>query len=182
LAVASLIAFRLTIRMKNLRILRSLSQVGKWCFIWLRKNLALLKDNGDPRFTSKTIVNYHLIAAAVFATAKDRKGKQFFPRQWDLNYIGLPTVDKKAQNAPTVEAAEIEFKFGLLAGKRIANDVLAATAMHTISSRGREAEGSLCQFSLPDLTLWLENCYFACRRAWTLLHSVLAFWACGRWF
>jgi len=69
---------------------------------------AEVKDNRDPRFTPKTIVNYYLIAAAVFATAKDRKGKQLFPRQWDLNYIGLPAVDKKAQNAPTVEAAEIE--------------------------------------------------------------------------
>jgi integrase len=66
------------------------------------------KKNGEQRFTPKTIVNYYLIAAAVFATAKDRKGKQFFPRQWDLNYIGLPAVDKKTQNTPTLEAAEIE--------------------------------------------------------------------------
>ena len=66
------------------------------------------KENGEQRFTPKTIVNYYLIAAAVFATAKDRKGKQLFPRQWDLNYIGLPAVDKKAQNTPTFEAAEIE--------------------------------------------------------------------------
>jgi hypothetical protein len=44
---------------------------------------AEVKDNGDPRFTPKTIINYYLIAAAVFATAKDRKGKQLFPRQWD---------------------------------------------------------------------------------------------------
>jgi hypothetical protein len=34
------------------------------------------KENGEPRFAPKTIVNYYLIAAAVFATAKDRKGKQ----------------------------------------------------------------------------------------------------------
>jgi integrase len=66
------------------------------------------KANGEQRFTPKTIVNYYLIAAAVFATAKDRKGKQLFPRQWDLNYIGLPAVDKKAQNTPTFESAEIE--------------------------------------------------------------------------
>lgn len=66
------------------------------------------KRNGEPRFTAKTIVNYYLIAVAVFATAKDRKGKQLFPRQWDLNYIGLPAVDKKAQNTPTFESAEIE--------------------------------------------------------------------------
>jgi hypothetical protein len=38
------------------------------------------RENGERRFTPKTIVNYYLIAAAVFATAKDRKGKQLFPR------------------------------------------------------------------------------------------------------
>ena len=66
------------------------------------------KRNGEPRFRPKTIVNYYLIAAAVFATTKDRKGKQLFPRQWDLNYIGLPAVDKKTQKTPTLEATEIE--------------------------------------------------------------------------
>jgi len=66
------------------------------------------RENGSPRFTPKTIVNYYLIAAAVFASAKDRKGKPIFPRQWDLDYIGLPAVNKKAQNTPTVEAEEIE--------------------------------------------------------------------------
>ncbi len=65
------------------------------------------RENGERRFTPKTIVNYYLIAAAVFATAKDRKGKQLFPRQWDLNYIGLPAVDKKTQKTPTLEATEI---------------------------------------------------------------------------
>src|SRR5258705_1562533 len=66
------------------------------------------RENGERRFTPKTIVNYYLIAAAVFATAKDRKGKQLFPRQWDLNYIGLPAVDKKTQKTPTLEATEKE--------------------------------------------------------------------------
>ena len=41
------------------------------------------KENGDPRFTPKSINNYFLIASAVFATAKDRRGRQLFPRQWD---------------------------------------------------------------------------------------------------
>jgi hypothetical protein len=38
---------------------------------------AEVKNNGDPRFTPKTIVNYHPIAAAVFATSKDRKASNF---------------------------------------------------------------------------------------------------------
>src|SRR5258708_10162005 len=66
------------------------------------------RENGERRLEPKTIVNYYLIAAAVFATAKDRKGKQLFPRQWDLNYIGLPAVEKKTQKTPTLEATEIE--------------------------------------------------------------------------
>jgi integrase len=66
------------------------------------------KNKGKPRFTPKTIINYYLIAAAVFATAKDRRGKPQFPRQWDLDYIGLPAVVRRGQNTPTVEAAEVE--------------------------------------------------------------------------
>ena len=105
----------------------------------LRKNLALLKDNGDPRFTSKTIVNYYLIAAAVFATAKDRKGKQLFPRQWDLNYIGLPAVDKKAQNAPTVEAAEIETILSAAKNRyRVLYALLAGSGLRIAETLGLE--------------------------------------------
>ncbi len=105
----------------------------------LRKNLALLKDNGDPRFTSKTIVNYYLIAAAVFATAKDRKGKQLFPRQWDLNYIGLPAVDKKAQNAPTVEAAEIETILSAAKNRyRVLYALLAGSGLRIAEALGLE--------------------------------------------
>ena len=48
---------------------------------------------GERRITPKTIANYYLIAAGVFATAKDGKSEQLFPRQWDLNHIGLPEVD-----------------------------------------------------------------------------------------
>jgi len=66
------------------------------------------KSGGEARFSPKTIVNYYQIATAVFASAKDHRGRQLFPRQWDLHYIGLPAVDKKTQNRPTVEAEEIE--------------------------------------------------------------------------
>jgi hypothetical protein len=36
------------------------------------------QDSLLPHFTAKTIVNYYLVVAAVFATAKDRTGKQMF--------------------------------------------------------------------------------------------------------
>lgn len=123
------------------------------------------KEDGAPRFTPKTIVNYYLIAAAVFATAKDRKGKQLFPRQWDLNYIGLPALDKKAQKTPTVEAAEIETvlsaakkryrvlyallagsglriaeALGLEVGKHLWNDCSIVSVRQQRSKKGRRIE------------------------------------------
>jgi integrase len=87
----------------------------------------------------KTIVNYYLIAAAVFASAKDRKGKPLFPRQWDINYIGLPAMNKKAQNTPTVEAEEIETI--LSAAKvpyRILYSLLAESGLRIAESLGLE--------------------------------------------
>ncbi len=99
------------------------------------------RENGDRRFTPKTIVNYYLIAAAVFATAKDRKGKQLFPRQWDLNYIGLPAVDKKTQKTPTLEATEIETI--LAAAKklyRVLYCLLAGSGLRISEALGLEIE------------------------------------------
>jgi integrase len=66
------------------------------------------RDNGEPRFTRKTIVNYYLVVAGVFATAKGRSGKQMFPRVWDLNFIALPAINRREQNTPTLEAEQIE--------------------------------------------------------------------------
>src|SRR3984893_3767033 len=99
------------------------------------------RENGERRFTPKTIVNYYLIAAAVFATAKDRKGKQLFPRQWDLNYIGLPAIDKKAQNTPSFEAVEIETI--LAAAKklyRVLYCLLAGSGLRIAEALGLEIE------------------------------------------
>ncbi len=97
------------------------------------------KENGGPRFTPKSISNYFLIASAVFATAKDRRGKQLFPRQWDLNYIGLPAVEKGDQNTPTLEAVEIETI--LTAAKeryRVLYALLAGTGLRISEALGLE--------------------------------------------
>lgn len=97
------------------------------------------KGNGKPRFTPKTIVNYYLIAAAIFATAKDRSGKQLFPRQWDLDYIGLPAVVKRDQNRPTVEAAEVETIIGAAKERdRILYALLAGSGLRIAEALGLE--------------------------------------------
>jgi integrase len=97
------------------------------------------KTTGRPRFSPKTITNYYLVVAAVFATAKDRKGKQLFPRQWDLNYIGLPAVIKREQNTPTFEAAEIETILSAAKGRyRVLYFLLAGTGMRISEALGLE--------------------------------------------
>lgn len=97
------------------------------------------KNTGKPRFSPKTITNYYLVVAAVFATAKDRKGKQLFPRQWDLNYIGLPAVIKKEQNTPTFEAAEIETVLSAAKGRyRVLYSLLAGSGMRISETLGLE--------------------------------------------
>jgi integrase len=79
--------------------------------------------NGEARFMAKTIVNYYLVVAAVFATAKDRTGKQMFPRTWDRDFIALPAINKREQNTPTLEANQIE---NILSGSRSRYRVLYA--------------------------------------------------------
>jgi integrase len=66
------------------------------------------KQPDTPRFSTKTINNYYNNVVAVFATAKDRRGNPLFPRKWDVDYIGLPAVQKEKQRRPTCEAHEIE--------------------------------------------------------------------------
>ncbi|HEY0701484.1 MAG TPA: site-specific integrase [Candidatus Acidoferrales bacterium] len=100
---------------------------------------AEMRDEGRPRFSAKTITNYYLVVGAVFATAKDRKGKQLFPRQWDLNYIGLPAVVKKEQNTPTFESAEIETILSAAKGRyRVLYALLAASGMRISEALGLE--------------------------------------------
>jgi integrase len=105
----------------------------------ISKMEAETKENGGPRFTPKTISNYFLIASAVFATAKDRRGKQLFPRQWDLNYIGLPAVEKREQHTPTLEAVEIETILAAAKERyRVLYALLAGTGMRISEALGLE--------------------------------------------
>jgi integrase len=97
------------------------------------------RKNGQPRFTAKTIVNYYLVVAAVFATAKERTGKQMFPRTWDLDFIALPAINKREQNTPTLEANQIE---GILSGSRgryrVLYALLAGSGMRISEALGLE--------------------------------------------
>jgi integrase len=95
------------------------------------------RKNGQFRFTAKTIVNYYLVVAAVFATAKDRTGKQMFPRTWDLDFIALPAINKREQNTPTLEANQIEDILSASRGKyRVLYALLAGSGMRISEAAG----------------------------------------------
>ena len=68
---------------------------------------------GRNRIMGSSFIGHHSLESVSVLVrdpfcGKDRRGKQLFPRHWDLNYIGLPAVEKCDQNTPTLEAVEIE--------------------------------------------------------------------------
>lgn len=97
------------------------------------------KESGESRFTPKTIVNYYLVVAAVFATARDRTGKQMFLRTWDLNFIALPAVNQREQNTPTLNSEEIEAILSSARGRyRVLYALLAGSGMRISEALGLE--------------------------------------------
>jgi len=67
-----------------------------------------LDEKGETRFEPKTIVEYYKVFVMVIGSAKGERGRQLFPRTWDLAYIGVPQVSPEEQHCPTVEREELE--------------------------------------------------------------------------
>ena len=59
------------------------------------------------KLSPKTIVEIVAVAKMVVASARDDNGKQIYPREWNHEYIDLPTVKAGQQDTPTVEAEEV---------------------------------------------------------------------------
>ena len=53
----------------------------------------------------------------VIASARNEKLKPFYPREWDLAYIGLPKVNKRKQHRPTLPGEEMTFIVANAKGK-----------------------------------------------------------------
>jgi hypothetical protein len=68
-------------------------------------------SDGSKRFghAGKTIVEYFKVFRRVIASARDAKLKPLYPREWDLEYIGLPRVNKRKQYRPTLSADEMTY-------------------------------------------------------------------------
>ena len=56
----------------------------------------------------KTIVNYSQIVKMVVASAGSDEGEQIYRREWNHQFVVLPTVPKEKQRRPTVTQAELE--------------------------------------------------------------------------
>jgi integrase len=58
--------------------------------------------------SEKTMANYFQALRAVVASAVSSEGEQLYPRNWNLQFIGLPVVDESKQSKPTLTASELE--------------------------------------------------------------------------
>jgi integrase len=58
--------------------------------------------------SEKTMVNYFQVVRAVVASAVSSEGEQLYPRNWNLQFIGLPIVDERKQPKPTLTVSELE--------------------------------------------------------------------------
>jgi integrase len=56
----------------------------------------------------KTIVNNVAVAKMVVASAVNKDGEQIYPRTWNHDFIGLPTVNKADQERQTVSQAQLQ--------------------------------------------------------------------------
>jgi len=61
-----------------------------------------------PVLSDKTTVNYFQVVRAVVASAVNPEGELVHPRNWNLQFIGLPVVDAGQQKKPTLTITQIE--------------------------------------------------------------------------
>lgn len=87
-------------------------------------------DNGNRRFSDKTIVNYFQVLKKVIASAVNENGDEIHPRIWKLSFICLPAVNPRNQKRGTLTGDEISKIIALSKGRyRILYALLAATGM-----------------------------------------------------
>jgi integrase len=60
------------------------------------------------KLSEKTMANYFQVLRAVVASVVSDEGEQLYPRNWNLQFIGLPVVDETKQAKPSLTVAELE--------------------------------------------------------------------------
>ena len=64
------------------------------------------KEDGQPRFSDKTIFEYFRVLRKVIASVLDENFNPVHHRHWNLAVIGLPRVNPRKQRRPTLTAKE----------------------------------------------------------------------------
>jgi integrase len=71
----------------------------------VRKLVEVMASGG---MGAKSIVNYVGVVKLVLASAVNEDGDQIYPRTWNHDFIGLPTVDKADQERQTVTQPQLQ--------------------------------------------------------------------------
>jgi integrase len=68
----------------------------------------LVEKMSAAGLSPKTIVNNVAVAKLVVASVVNENGDQIYPRTWNHDFIGLPTVDKADQERQTVTQSQLQ--------------------------------------------------------------------------
>jgi integrase len=91
--------------------------------------------------SDKTTVNYFQVVRAVVASAVSDEGEQIHPRNWNFQFIGLPIVDERNQQKPTLTVAQVEQIIALAKGRyKALFALLAATGLRIGEALGLRIE------------------------------------------
>ena len=94
------------------------------------RELVTAMKTAKPPLADKTIVTYFQVVKAVVASAVNTEGEQLHSRNWNFHHIGLPIVNEKKQNKPTVTAREVEQIVSMATGRyRVLFALLAGSGL-----------------------------------------------------
>jgi integrase len=105
------------------------------------RELVTAMKNAKPPLADKTIVTYFQVVKAVVASAVNKEGEQLYPRNWNFHHIGLPIVNEKKQNKPTVTVKEVEQIVSMAKGRyRVLFALLAGSGLRIGEALGLKVD------------------------------------------
>jgi integrase len=101
--------------------------------LWQVDNKAaktLVSKLAEANLAPKTIIEIVAVVKMVVASATDDSGKPIYPREWNHEFIDMPTVKATEQHTPTVEAEDVSEIISKAQGRhRVLYAVLAGTGL-----------------------------------------------------
>jgi integrase len=80
---------------------RTLSEVANAALKDLVEKMAL------AGLSTKSIINYTMVAKLIVASAVNAEGEQLHPRKWNHDFIGMPILKRETQHRPSVTEADL---------------------------------------------------------------------------